>query len=101
MKPKQLKPLRLWAWPSHLAEGRMVLCDWKRTPRCNRKIFRRALPAPMVRVVIFTLGDHRELVARIARQMWSNVLDRRDGRETVRAVLTAAGIVRRQRKARQ
>lgn len=101
MKPKQLKPLRLWAWPAHLAEGRVVLCDHRRSPRSNRRIFRRALPAPMVRVIVFTVDEHRELVARIARQMWSNVIDRRDGRETVRAVLTAAGIVPVKRKARR
>ncbi len=55
----------------------------------------------MVRVIVFTVDEHRELVARIARQMWSNVIDRRDGRETVRAVLTAAGIVPVKRKARR
>lgn len=89
MKPKQLKPLRLFAWPNHLREGRIVYCDVKQMSNDREA---------MVPVRVFAVGEHRELVARIARRMWSNALDRRDGRETVRAVLTAVGIIPTKRR---
>ena len=85
----QLKPRAMWAWPNHLT-----------TKGCPLWVTRGPLVSStqtMVRVAVIPRGQHKALVAKIARKLWPES-ERGDGRHTVRAVLDCLGVIEKPKR---